>query len=129
MRIYYAVPAGGPSLLPAFLGTLENKLRQKIQTQFRLLQERPLPREPTVKHFSIARYSHLYELRAKNRVMVRIIFTLTADDDILLLVPFIKSHKRNTMQALEASLKLLAQIQSGTCSVKEMSIKPKEESI
>jgi hypothetical protein len=103
-------------------------MRQKPLGCFKLLQSEPLPREPIVKHFTIARYSGLYELRAKNKIMVRIIFTVMAGGDILLLIPFVKSHKRNTMQALEASLKLLAQINNGTCSVQEMLLnKEKEE--
>lgn len=36
-------------------------------------------REPYVKHFCIERYQALYELRAKSKNLVRIIFTLTDD--------------------------------------------------
>ena len=64
-------------------------------------------REPYVKHFCIERYQALYELRAKSKNLVRIIFTLTDDGDILFLTPFIKRHKRNTMQALDRSLDCL----------------------
>lgn len=73
--------------------------------------------------FSIERYQALYELRAKSKNLVRIIFTLTDSGDILFLVPFIKRHKRNTMQALERSLDYLAHIKDGSCSIQELSIK------
>ena len=80
-------------------------------------------REPYVKHFGIERYRALYELRAKSRNLVRITFTLTENGDILFLIPFIKRHRRDTMQALDASLRLLSQCKDGSCSVQELSIK------
>jgi hypothetical protein len=40
----------------------------------------------------------------------------------LFLTPFIKSHKHNTMQALDASLKLLAQIDSGACEIRDLAL-------
>ena len=46
------------------------------------------------------RYSSLYELRAKSKTLVRIIFTMTPDGDVLFLTPFVKQHRRDTMQAL-----------------------------
>lgn len=79
--------------------------------------------EPYVKHFCIERYQALYELRAKSKNLVRIIFTLTDDGDILFLTPFIKRHKRNTMQALDRSLDCLTHIRDGSCSTQELSIK------
>ena len=79
-------------------------------------------REPYVKHFCIERYQALYELRAKSKNLVRIIFTLTDDGDILFLTPFIKRHKRNTMQALDRSLDCLTHIRDGSCSTQELSI-------
>ena len=50
-----------------------------------------------------------YELREKNKVLARIIFTIR-DGDIILLAPFIKRQPRDTMKALEQSLKMLADI-------------------
>jgi len=104
------------------MSSLEPKLQQKLLSQFLLLSKPSLPREPIVKHFTIEKYSQLYELRAKSKIMVRIIFTIRDDKSILLLTPFIKKHKRNTMQALDSSLKLLAQVNDGTCFVKELRI-------
>ena len=122
IKLYYTVPVGGPPPLLAFIDTLEPKLRRKLLRLFLILLKTPLPCEPLVKHFSISKYSTLYELRARSTVMVRIIFTIREDGSILFLTPFVKKHSRNTMQALDASLKLLAQINNGTCSVQEMPI-------
>ena len=122
MKLFYVTAEDERSPLLVFLNGLEPKLRQKLAQQFKLLALLPLPREPTVKHFTIAKYSGLYELRSKSKIMIRLIFTILEDGNILFLTPFVKKHKRNTMQALETSLKLLAQIDNGTCSVKEMSI-------
>lgn len=125
MKLLLAVPNEGPPPLDAFLTSLDEKQRQKLYTLFALLLQLPetAMREPYVKHFRIERYQALYELRAKSRNLVRIIFTRTNQGDVLFLVPFIKRHRRNTMQALDASLALLAKIQDGQCSIQELSIK------
>lgn len=75
-----------------------------------------------VKHFTLERYSSLYELRAKSKTLVRIIFTMTPDGDVLFLTPFVKQHRRDTMQALESSLSLLDRMRDGSCSYQELSI-------
>ena len=122
MKVFYIVPDNGQAPLCTFLDSLEPKLQQKLFGQFVMLLKPPLPCEPLVKHFTIAKYSHLYELRAKSKIMVRIIFTVQDNNEILLLTPFIKKHKRNTMQALDSSLKLLERVKCGTYSVKELFI-------
>lgn len=122
LKLYYALPGRGPPDLVSFMESLDSKLRSKLLKQFYVLMTQPLPTEPTVKHFTIEKYGKLYELRARSQVMVRIIFTIQSDGSILFLTPFIKKHTRNTMQALDSSLKMLAQIQSGACGVKEIPI-------
>jgi len=122
VKLCYAHADHGPPDLVAFLDSLESKLRIKLIHQFYLLMTQPLPGEPTVKHFSIEKYSALYELRARSKIMVRIVFTIQSDGSILFLAPFIKRHTRNTMQALDSSLKMLKQIQSGTCCIREIPI-------
>ena len=68
-------------------------------------------KEPHYKHFSIERYSSLYEVRERGRVLIRIIFTYW-DGDVLLLNAFVKRKQRDTMQALEQSLRILAELQN-----------------
>ena len=125
MKLLIAVPAEGSAPLLDFFGALDEKQRQKLLSLFALLLQSPaaVMREPYVKHFCIERYQALYELRAKSKNLVRIIFTLTDDGDILFLTPFIKRHKRNTMQALDRSLDCLTHIRDGSCSTQELSIK------
>jgi len=123
MKLYYSPSGNAPPDLASFLDSLEPKLRQKLLRQFYMLMTQPLPREPTVKHFSIEKYRELYKLRARSKIMVRIIFTIQGDDRILFLTPFVKKDKRDTMRALEASLKLLTQIETGMCSIEEIPIK------
>ncbi len=100
-------------------------MKRQCSFLFALLLQAPeaAMREPYVKHFGIERDRALYELRAKSKNLVRIIFTLMDNGDILFLVPFIKRHQRDTMQALDASLRLLAQSMDGSCSIRELSIK------
>ena len=65
-------------------------------------------KEPHYKHFSIEKYRDFYELREKNRIVIRIIFTVQSNGEVLLLHAFQKRQSRDTMQALERSLKLLS---------------------
>lgn len=124
MKLLTAAPADGVPPLLDFFDDLEEKQRQKLLSLFSMLLQAPaaVMREPYVKHFRIERYQTLYELRAKSKNLVRIIFTLTESGDVLFLTPFVKRHKRNTMQALDRSLDYLAHIKDGSCSVKELSI-------
>lgn len=81
MKLLIAVPAEGSVPLLEFFGLLDEKQRQKLLSLFALLLQSPaaVMREPYVKHFCIERYQALYELRAKSKNLVRIIFTLTDD--------------------------------------------------
>ncbi len=112
MKLLIAALHEGRPPLYTFLDSLEEKQRQKIFSLFALLLQMPVAamREPYVKHFGIERYQALYELRAKSKNMIRITFTLTEEGNILFLVPFIKRRQRDTMQALEQSLRLLAEL-------------------
>ena len=112
MKLLITAPHKGAPPLYAFLDGLEEKQRQKLFSLFALLLQAPKAamREPYVKHFKIERYQALYELRAKSKNMIRITFTLTEEGNILFLVPFIKRRQRDTMQALEQSLRLLAEL-------------------
>lgn len=125
VKLWIIAPNDGTPPLYAFLDALEEKQRQKIFSLLALLLQTPeaAMREPYVKHFGIERYRALYELRAKSRNLVRITFTLMENGDVLFLIPFIKRHRRDTMQALDASLRLLSQCKDGSCSVQELSIK------
>ena len=124
MKLLLYVPEDGPPPLTEFLSSLDEKLRHKLATLFAMLKNTAFGqlREPYIKHFTIEKYAALYELRAKGNVLIRITFTLTPGGDILLLFPFIKRHKRNTMQALDASLRMLSQYHDGSGSVQELSI-------
>lgn len=109
IKIY--VPPGQPGPLLEFLPTLDEKLRRKLLQQIVRLSQIHLCdlKEPHFKHFVLEKYNQLYELREKNKVLARIIFTIR-DGDIILLAPFIKRQPRDTMKALEQSLKMLADI-------------------
>lgn len=109
IKVY--MPPGQPGPMPEFLASLDEKLRGKLLRQIVRLSHIPMCelKEPHFKHFVLEKYSQLYEVREKNRILVRIIFTIR-DGDILLLAPFIKRQPRDTMKALENSLRMLADI-------------------
>lgn len=70
---------------------LDRKLQQKIIQGLRCLALFPKYRtEPHVKHFTLERYSHLYEYRERIRVLLRVIYMIDVSGNIILLVPFIK---------------------------------------
>ena len=99
---------------------MEPKLRARLIQGIGNLAAIPEYRtEPHVKHFSLERYAALYEYRARMRIMVRVIFTLDAEGNIILLHPMVKKRDRNTMQALETSLRMLNQLKQGEASLAE----------
>ena len=93
-----------------FIDDLEPKLRDKVIRQLIELPNTPNLREPHFKHFTLERYRDLYELRARGKVLVRVIFTIRPNGEILLLHAFIKRQSRDTMQALEQALSVMAQV-------------------
>ena len=105
-------PPDSPAQAADFIEGLEPKLRDKLVRQIFYLARTPPSglKEPHYKHFSIEKYRSLYELREKGRIVVRVIFTICPNGDYLLLHAFVKRQKRDMMQALEHSLRLLAQL-------------------
>lgn len=103
-------PPGQISQVETFIEGLHPKLRDKLVWQiFRLSRTPPAGlKEPHYKHFSIEKYRDFYELREKNRVVIRVIFTVLPSGEVLLLHAFQKRQSRDTMRALEHSLKLLS---------------------
>lgn len=119
-KIYlYRTPDGNVPFLK-FMRVTEPKMREKLRQGLMCIAAFPdYMTEPHVKHFSIARYNRLYEYRERIRILVRIIFTLDANGDIIILHPFVKKNDRNTMQALESSLRMLDEIKRNPCQLVE----------
>lgn len=112
-KIYLYKDPGGEVPFLKFLSVTDEKMREKLEHGLKCLAMFPeYMTEPHVKHFSIARYDRLYEYRERIRILVRVIFTLDRDGNIIILHPFVKKHDRNTMQALESSLRVLGAINS-----------------
>ena len=109
IKIYH--PPGRDAPVEAFFASLDHKLRLKLRRQLFLLAYSPQIelKEPHYKRFALERYSGFCELREKHQVLVRIIFTMY-DGDILLLAPFVKKETRDTMRALERSIRMLADV-------------------
>ena len=118
-------PPGQPAQAAAFIEGLEPRLRDKLVRQIFYLSQTPPSelKEPHYKHFSIEKYQKFYELREKGRMVVRIIFTICPDGEYLLLHAFVKKQKRDMMQALEHSLRLLAELREHPDCAVEYSVK------
>ncbi len=119
-KVFLYISPDGESPFLRFLSVMEPKLRTKLVQGIGNLAAIPEYRtEPHVKHFSLERYAALYEYRARMRIMVRVIFTLDGDGNIILLHPMVKKHDRNTMQTLETSLRMLDRLKQGEASLVE----------
>lgn len=112
VNIYKPPERAAPVAL--FIDSLDFKLRDKLIRQLIVLPQTPRAnlREPHYKHFSLERYRDLYELRERGKVLVRVIFTIRPDGEIILLHAFVKRQSRDTMQALEQSLNVLTQLRT-----------------
>ena len=107
-------PTGDPAQVALFIENLDPKLREKLLRQIIPLPRMPpsILREPHYKHFTLERYRSFYEVRAKNGIAVRIIFMILPGGKILLLNGFSKRQSRDTMRALEQSLRILAEFRA-----------------
>ena len=103
-------PPGDPAQVALFIEGLNTRLREKLLRQIIPLPRMPpsILREPHYKHFTLERYRVFYEVRAKNGIAVRIIFTILPEGKTLLLYGFSKRQSRDTMRALEQSMRILA---------------------
>ena len=119
-KVFLYLSPSGESPFLRFLSVMEPKLRTRLVQGIGNLAAIPeYMTEPHVKHFSLERYAALYEYRARMRIMVRVIFTLDTEGNIILLHPMVKKRDRNTMQALETSLRMLEQLKQGEASLAE----------
>lgn len=119
-KVFLYLSPDGESPFLLFLSVMEPKLRTKLVRGIGNLAAIPeYMTEPHVKHFSLERYAALYEYRARMRIMVRVVFTLDGDGNIILLHPMVKKRDRNTMQALETSLRMLERLKQGEASLVE----------
>lgn len=123
-------PPGEVSQVETFIEGLEPKLREKLVWQiFRLSRTPPAGlKEPHYKHFSIEKYRDFYELREKNRIVIRVIFTMLPNGEVLLLHAFQKRQSRDTMRALEQSLRLLSLLRDHPEHAVEYTVKEENKS-
>ena len=79
-------PTSKSAPLADFIDGLDPRLREKILLRLYFLTqlEKPEMKEPHFKRFSIERYRDLWELRVKSKVLIRIIFCMLPNGDILL---------------------------------------------
>ena len=110
VNIYKPMDRAAP--VARFIDGLDPKLRDKLIRWLIELPNTPKAslKEPHFKHFALERYRDLYELRARGKVLVRVIFTIRPNGEILLLHAFIKRQSRDTMQALEQAVSIMTQV-------------------
>ena len=87
-----------------FINGLTGKQREKIyRLLFLISTDANTLKPPHVKAFRIEKYKGMYDLRARMVKMIRIIFRVDEEGDIVLLHAFMKRHERTTEQALDIS--------------------------
>lgn len=122
-RICSYISPDGTYPVEDFINRQDAKMRKKILFQLRQLQKSQFQLQPpTVKAFRLARYRGLYELRTRIRQMVRIIFFVNSDGDIILLHGFTKKCDRATEQALETARERKRSLASGAAQAQEIII-------
>ena len=91
MRILYVGSMDSKSSFMDCIAGIDAKQRDKLSRKLALLKMGNSVISPDIKHFSISKYSRLYELQMKGQIRLRVIFTLTkahgGDDILLVLVP------------------------------------------
>ena len=122
-------PADKIAPVPDFIDGLDPRLREKIIIRLYHLSQshKPELKEPHFKRFSLERYRDLCELRVKSKILIRIIFCLCPNGDILLLHGFIKRQKRDTMQALEQAIRILDALREHPERAVEYKVKEEEK--
>lgn len=111
MRKLYAYKKGDVCPVEDFIKSANKKLQAKLLFQLEyILDERNGFYEPYVKHFSLAKYRQMYEIRVKAaETMLRIIF-YERNGEIILLHAFYKRNGKDTEKALETAYKILESI-------------------
>ena len=110
-KIYTFCERDGQSPFLSLFHQLDKNLQQKILKGLRCMALFPSYRaQPHVKHFSIERYSQLYEYRERIRILFRVIYTLDTAKNIILLVPFVKKRDKDTQRALELAVQRMETI-------------------
>lgn len=123
-RIYSFVDRNGSEPVNLFIDRLDQKVQQKIRIQIKLLTNPQCNLQPPlIKAFRLDRYKGFYELRIRLRQMVRIIFYINTEGEIILLHGFVKKHERATEQALETARARKLALASGDADVKEINFK------
>jgi len=111
MRKLYAYAPDTRCPVQEFLQSMDAKLHDKLRFQLAyILDEKSSFVEPYVKHFSLAKYRPLYEIRVKAaEQMVRVIFH-EKNGEIILLHAFHKRDCKDTERALEAARRIYEEI-------------------
>ena len=111
MRKLYAYAPDCHCPVQEFLQSMDAKIRDKFRFQLAyILDEKSSFVEPYVKHFSIAKYRQLYEIRVKAaETMVRVIFH-EKNGEIILLHAFHKRDHKDTERALDAAWRIYEEI-------------------
>ena len=104
-KIYEYMTTDGLLPVGSFIDGLDLKIKKKIFKQMEILENnKNTLKPPHVKSFRVEKYKGLYELRTKIKKVIRIIFYLDKEGDIVLLHAFTKKHERATEEALKTAV-------------------------
>ena len=129
MRKLYAYAPDSRCPVQEFLQGMNEKIQDKLRFQLAyILDENSSFVEPYVKHFSLAKYRQLYEIRViAAKTMVHVIFH-EKNGEIILLYAFHKRDRKDTERALEAARRIYDEITDrggGICREYLREVKPR----
>lgn len=106
-----------------FIRRLDGKLQRKIGSQLRMLANPAYSfAPPHVKAFRLDAYKGLYELRTREKQMIRIIFCICPDGTVILLHGFIKKEERATEKALKTARARMLALASGAAGYEDVDL-------
>ena len=103
-RIILYKNAGGKEIIADFIDSFSLIIIDKIRSDIRLLKEYGLLLLSTSKVKKMAGISHLYELRIKTSVHIRLFFAYVSPDIFIILHGFVKKTNKTPLRELKIAI-------------------------
>ncbi len=103
-KIVFYKTSSGKEIISDFIDSFSNSVIDKIRSDIRLLKEYGLSLLSTSKVKKISGTHHLYELRVKTIVHIRLFFIYLAPDSFFILHGFIKKTNKTPLKELQIAI-------------------------
>lgn len=103
-QIIFYKNSSGKEIIGEFIDSFSNRIIDKIRSDLRLLKEYGLSLLSTSKVKKLSGVPHLYELRIKTSVQIRLFFVLIPPNIFLILHGFVKKTNKTPLRELEIAM-------------------------